>query len=129
MEAIINHNVNQFPIPHSLPPARAFQSVWNPAHVLHPARDNYFRITYGNSLRSQADRFKTRGANLIDSKSRDFLWKTGFDGNLPGRVLPQSGLEDISQNYFINLRRIEPNALQGLFERGGAKIDRRNLAQ
>ena len=58
-----------------------------------------------------------------------FLWKTGFDGDLQGRVLSPSSLESIFQNDFIHLRHIEPNALQGIFGRGGAKLDDRNRGQ
>jgi hypothetical protein len=128
-ETVINHQVNQRAIPHALTPSGLIQSEWDAAHVFDPTRDHDLRISNRNCLGSQAYGLETGGANFVHRKSRNFPRQPGIQGDLPGRVLSQSSLKHISQNYLIDLCSIQPYATHGLFEHCNTQIDCRDRTQ
>jgi hypothetical protein len=129
LETVINHQVDQLAVSHALPPPGPVQCIRDAAHVFRPARYDHFGIPGGNRLGSQANRLKARGANLVHRESRHFLRHSGVQRDLPRRVLSQSSLEHVTENYFIDMRRIQPDTLHGLFEGGDTQIDGRDDAQ
>ena len=75
-------------------------------------------------LRCQSDRAQTRAADLVDRPCRTFDGQTRIHMCLTGRVLPLSGGQNLTQNCFIDLGRVDACAGDDLFQYRGAQIVR-----
>ena len=107
-QAVTDHDVSQAAVAHAVAPAGfGIKQVRGVRHAFHAAGDNHIGIAGANGLGSQINRLKSGTADLVDGVCRYCRRQAGADGSLPGRILAQTGLEDVAEDDFVDSRRID----------------------
>ena len=93
------------------------EQVRRPAHALHAAGRDQFGVAGPDRLGGEHDRLQPGAAHLVDRERRDRVRQPGQEGRLPGRVLPEAGLQDVAEDDFVDLLRRRLGPLQRRLER------------
>ena len=127
-EPILDHDVDQFGGAH-LGAFAKMHAVWRLAHAFLAAGDDNGTVAELDGLGTQGHRAQPRSAKLVDAVSRLFERNPGPDSGLAGRILTGAGGQNLTQDDFSDIRRIDSGAAQRLYDRGFAQGMGRNRTQ
>ena len=114
-QSIVNGRIHQLSVAEPVAIAAVLHKVRACAHVLHAARHDVLRITRPNRLGGEDDGLEAGAADLVNGRRGHTDGQTALDGGLPGRILPQSRLDDVTHQDFIRLDVVRhAGALDGL---------------
>src|SRR5690348_4926504 len=106
-ETIVNHGVDKLAIAETVARARLRQQIWAVGHGLHSASHYYLGFAELHGLRSQCDRFQPRAAYFVDSHGGNPGIAAAFERRLTSGILAEPCLNDVAEDGFVNLLRIQ----------------------
>ncbi|OPZ77006.1 MAG: hypothetical protein BWY79_01361 [Actinobacteria bacterium ADurb.Bin444] len=128
-DAVLDHLVDQDAVPHAVAAAGLRHQIGRRAHVLHAAGHDHVRIPTANDLIGEHDGTHTGSAYLVDGDGRDLLRQARVNGGLAGRVLPQTGGQDIAHDDFFDIRIRDSRPLNGFTDDERAQLHGRHIGE
>ena len=121
-ERILDHEVNQLAVIHTVAVTAVHHRVRTLAHVFHTACYDDVRIAGDNHLGSHVDAVESASADNVDGYGRAFNGESRFDRSLTGRVLAKASLDDVSHVDMVNLFGFDTGAVQRLPDHKSTEI-------
>ena len=116
-EAVVDHRVERLHVAHAKAEARAWQQVGRSRHRLHAAAHANLHVAGADRLVEHHGRAQPGGAHLVDRLRGDLLGDAGFDLRLARGDLPLAGLQHLTHHDVLDLRGLDPGALQSGLDR------------
>ena len=124
-QAIGDHRVDQLPVAHSHPVARAGQHVGRQAHAFLAAGDDDLGVAIPDRLRREHHGFQSGAAYRVDGECRHTLRQAALDDGLTRRVLAGAGRQHLAEDQLVDLLAVQLRTLQQRSNDGRAEIGRR----
>ncbi len=105
------------------------RSVLGERHRFLAAGDDDRGIAAGDLLRAERHGSEPAAANLIDREGGLFLRDTGLHRRLARGILALGGGQNLAENNFIDVGRVDLGALDRRLERDGAEIMRSRIGE
>src|SRR5262249_12878524 len=75
-----------------------------------------------HGLRGQSNGLQSQAANLVDGHRSDARITSAPQCGLPGRILAETGLDDVAEDRFIDVRWVDSGAANGFCYGLAAKL-------
>ena len=98
-------------------------------HALHAAGGDDVAFAGADLLRGERDRAKARAAKLVDAEGGLLVRHAAAASRLAGRVLALAGGEDLAEDQFVDVGRLNAGALERAFQRHDGHFVSRQRAQ
>ncbi len=115
-EPVADHHVDELPVAEAVAVAPVLEQVGRPAHVLHAAGDDHLGVAEPDRLGGEGDGLQPRAAHLVHGHRRDPGRQARAHRRLPGRVLPEAGLEDVPHQDLLDRLRVDAGAADRLLD-------------
>ena len=76
------------------------------------------------ALRGEHHRLQSRAADLVDGQRRHVIREAAVERRLPRRILAEPGADDVAHDAFVDDRRIDAGAADGLGDDQRAELRR-----
>ncbi|OPZ81510.1 MAG: hypothetical protein BWY75_03534 [bacterium ADurb.Bin425] len=101
----------------------SFHNVRSLTHRLHTAGKNYLGVIGSNAQIGQSHGTHARGTNFVDRGRLGGLRQTGGKQSLTRGNLTTAGLNNLTDNHFIDCLRIDFIAFDNLFDQRCSQLD------
>jgi hypothetical protein len=113
-ESVFDHGIDQHPVAHAISATGLRNEIRGEAHALHAAGHDHLGIAQSHGLRGQVHRFQTGPADLVDGQRRGLGRQSGEQRGLTGGVLPESRLQHVAHDDFVDVGTWDTGPAEGL---------------
>ena len=110
-ESVVDHAVDNGLVVHPVSPAGSVHEVGGVGHALHTSYCEDVVFACFDGVGGTHDSFHGRTADGVDCEGSDLDGKSCADGCLPGGVLSESGLKDVSHDAFLDIGCLDSGSL------------------
>src|SRR5699024_7605113 len=105
-KGVVDHGIDEYLIVHSCAPTRFVYEEGSAGHGFRTAGKDDVRISRLNHLSGEGNRAQTGSADLVDGHSGKGDGATGADDDLTRHILAESRLNNIADDGFIDIFRL-----------------------